>query len=100
MGHAFHIAAELGAAGSFAFKNIEEAIVQADEVDGQFLQFEGGLSVTSKLHMFLILDKVSSEKKQGVYSGYKIGMLRNFKNYSPNIIGLQEIMFWLFSNCY
>jgi ribosomal protein S6E (S10) len=28
------------------FERIEDAIVQADEVDGKFLQFEGGLSIT------------------------------------------------------
>lgn len=47
----FHIASKLGAAGSFAFERIEDAIVQADEVDGKFLQFEGGLSVTSKFFL-------------------------------------------------
>ncbi len=29
------------------FDRIEDAVVQADEVDGNLLQFEGGLSVTS-----------------------------------------------------
>ncbi|XP_068992758.1 dolichyl-diphosphooligosaccharide--protein glycosyltransferase subunit 2 isoform X1 [Neodiprion pinetum] len=47
LGYLFHIAAELGPAGSFAFERIEDAIVQADEVDGKYLQFEGGLSITS-----------------------------------------------------
>ena len=31
------------------FDRIEDALVQADEVDGRMLQFEGGLSVTSIL---------------------------------------------------
>lgn len=48
LGYVFHIAADLGPAGAFAFNHIEDAIVQADEVDGRFLQFEGGLGVTSK----------------------------------------------------
>lgn len=47
LGYPFHIAAILGPVGSFAIDRIEDAIVQADEVDGRFLQFEGGLSVTS-----------------------------------------------------
>lgn len=50
MGFIFHIAADLGPAGAFALNHIEEAIVQADEVDGSLLQFEGGLSVTSTLN--------------------------------------------------
>ncbi|XP_031843739.1 oligosaccharide transferase delta subunit [Nomia melanderi] len=49
LGYAFHIASDLGPDGSFAFDRIEDAIVQADEVDEQYLQFEGGLSVTSFL---------------------------------------------------
>ncbi|XP_017764697.1 PREDICTED: dolichyl-diphosphooligosaccharide--protein glycosyltransferase subunit 2 [Eufriesea mexicana] len=49
LGYAFHIASEFGASGAFAFSHIEYAIIQADEVDGQYLQFEGGLSVTSFL---------------------------------------------------
>ncbi|XP_043477355.1 dolichyl-diphosphooligosaccharide--protein glycosyltransferase subunit 2 [Leptopilina heterotoma] len=47
LGYAFKIAADLGAAGAFAFERIEDTIVQADEVNGRFLQFEGGLTVTS-----------------------------------------------------
>ena len=47
LGYTFHIASDLG--GTFGFDRIEDAIIQADEVDGQYLQFEGGLSVTSFL---------------------------------------------------
>jgi oligosaccharyltransferase complex subunit delta (ribophorin II) len=46
LGYSFHIAAHLGTDGTFAFDRIEDAIVQADEVDSRFLQFEGGLSIT------------------------------------------------------
>ncbi|XP_076753479.1 oligosaccharide transferase delta subunit [Xylocopa sonorina] len=49
LGYMFHIASDLGTNGAFAFDRIEDAIIQADEVDGQYLQFEGGLSVTSFL---------------------------------------------------
>ncbi|XP_006611989.1 dolichyl-diphosphooligosaccharide--protein glycosyltransferase subunit 2 [Apis dorsata] len=49
LGYAFHIASDFGTNGMFAFDRIEDAIIQADEVDGQYLQFEGGLSVTSFL---------------------------------------------------
>ena len=44
----FHLAAVLGNEGKFAVDRIEDAIVQADEVDGKYLQFEGGLSITGK----------------------------------------------------
>jgi len=47
LGYSLHIASHLGAEGDFAFLRIEDAIVQADEVDGKFLQFEGGLSITA-----------------------------------------------------
>uniref|UniRef100_U5EVZ5 Dolichyl-diphosphooligosaccharide--protein glycosyltransferase subunit 2 n=1 Tax=Corethrella appendiculata TaxID=1370023 RepID=U5EVZ5_9DIPT len=48
LGHAFFIAAELGSThGSVIYDRIEDAIVQADEVDGKMLQFEGGLSITA-----------------------------------------------------
>lgn len=52
----FHIAALLGPGGSFALDKIEDAIVQADEVDGKYLQFEGGLTVTSKLNLHYLKD--------------------------------------------
>lgn len=48
MGHSFHIAAVVGGdMTTTVFNRIEDAIVQADEVDGRFLQFEGGLSITA-----------------------------------------------------
>ena len=34
---------------SSVFDRIEDAVVQADEVDGKFLQFDGGLAVTSNI---------------------------------------------------
>ncbi|CAD6226330.1 GSCOCG00011876001-RA-CDS [Cotesia congregata] len=49
VGYIYHIAANLGPAGDFALDKIEDTIVQADEIDGRFLRFEGGLSVTSLL---------------------------------------------------
>ncbi|KDQ71487.1 dolichyl-diphosphooligosaccharide--protein glycosyltransferase subunit 2 [Zootermopsis nevadensis] len=49
LGYSFHIAAQLGTDGTFAFDRIEDAVVQADEVDSRFLQFEGGLSITALL---------------------------------------------------
>merc|ERR1740129_2563730 len=49
LGLAFHTASMLeGDLGQF-FERIEDAVVQADEVNGELLQFEGGLSVTSVL---------------------------------------------------
>lgn len=47
LGNGFFVAAEMGQDAKFAYDRIEDAIVQADEVDGRMLQFEGGLSVTS-----------------------------------------------------
>lgn len=46
-GYFFHISAALGPEGASSFDRIEDAIVQADEVDSKFLQFEGGLSTTA-----------------------------------------------------
>lgn len=48
LGYLFHIASFLGNDGAFAFDRIEDAIVQADEVDSKYLQYEGGLSITGK----------------------------------------------------
>ncbi|XP_055917463.1 dolichyl-diphosphooligosaccharide--protein glycosyltransferase subunit 2 [Eupeodes corollae] len=47
LGYAFYIAAEVGAPAAFVADRVEDAIVQADEVDGKMLQFEGGLSITA-----------------------------------------------------
>lgn len=47
LGYAFHVAAAIGAEGRAIFDRIQDAIAQADEVDGRFLQFEGGLSITA-----------------------------------------------------
>ena len=54
LGYVFHIAADIGPPAAFAFDRIEDAVVQADEVDGQYLQFEGGLSITSIYLVFII----------------------------------------------
>lgn len=54
LGYVFHIAADIGTPAAFAFDRIEDAVVQADEVDGQYLQFEGGLSITS-IHLIFII---------------------------------------------
>lgn len=47
LGYAFHVASELGTGAAFVADRVEDAIVQADEVDGKMLQFEGGLSITA-----------------------------------------------------
>jgi oligosaccharyltransferase complex subunit delta (ribophorin II) len=49
LGYTFHIAADIGIPAAFAFDHIEDAMIQADEVDSQYLQFEGGLSITSTI---------------------------------------------------
>jgi len=46
-GYFFYISSNLGNDGATAaFSRIEDALIQADEVDGTLLQFEGGLSTT------------------------------------------------------
>lgn len=47
LGLAFHVAAMLDGDLAAFVDRLEDALVQADEVDGRMLQFEGGLSVTS-----------------------------------------------------
>lgn len=74
LGYALHIATLLGADGSFMFDRIEDVIVQADEVDGKYLQFEGGLSTTA-----LIIS--------GVYQ------LSQGLNKSPTLSGDQAVKF-------
>jgi len=49
LGYAFHVASELeGDVGAF-MDRVEDAVVQADEVDGQYLQYEGGVGITSTI---------------------------------------------------
>ena len=47
LGYSFNIAVELGSHGHPIVDRVEDAIAQADEVDGKMLQFEGGLSTTA-----------------------------------------------------
>jgi len=47
LGLAFHVATHLDGDVTAILERVEDALVQADEVDGRMLQFEGGLSVTS-----------------------------------------------------
>jgi oligosaccharyltransferase complex subunit delta (ribophorin II) len=47
LGFGFYIAGNLGTAAASVADRVEDAIAQADEVDGKLLQFEGGLSITS-----------------------------------------------------
>lgn len=49
LGQTIHAASLLGTAGKFGLDHIEDIVVQADEIDGKLLQWEGGLSVTSLL---------------------------------------------------
>lgn len=61
--HAFYVASELGSHGEFALKRIDGTIAQADEVDGKYLQFEGGLSITAAVisSIFKLTSKLSKE---------------------------------------
>lgn len=47
LGYSFNIAVDLGTHGKSIVDRVEDAIAQADEVDGRMLQFEGGLSTTA-----------------------------------------------------
>lgn len=47
-GYSIHLLASLGPEGRFAFNRLSDAVMQVDQVDRKFLQFEGGLSVTGK----------------------------------------------------
>ncbi|KAH6937385.1 hypothetical protein HPB50_027529 [Hyalomma asiaticum] len=49
LGYAFHVASVLGGNLAPFTDRIEDAIVQADEVGSEHLQFEGGLSVTATI---------------------------------------------------
>ncbi|XP_059615682.1 dolichyl-diphosphooligosaccharide--protein glycosyltransferase subunit 2 [Phlebotomus argentipes] len=62
LGHAFTVAAETGGNGLLLVDRVEDAIAQADEVDGKMLQFEGGLSITA-LVLGGALKLTASQKK-------------------------------------
>lgn len=47
LGYAFNVASVLQKDFKPFFERIEDVIVQADEVDGKYLQFEGGLGITA-----------------------------------------------------
>ncbi|KAI9556768.1 hypothetical protein GHT06_016559 [Daphnia sinensis] len=47
LGQAFQVASLLDGDVSSVFGRIEDVVVQADQIDGKMLQFEGGLSVTA-----------------------------------------------------
>ncbi|CAH0558094.1 unnamed protein product [Brassicogethes aeneus] len=47
LGHALHAGVLLGNEGKFVADRIQEIVVQADEIDGKLLQWEGGLTTTS-----------------------------------------------------
>lgn len=64
MGHALYLASELGTHGSRVVDWIEGTFAQADEIDGRFLQFEGGLSITALLLNGVL--KLSSSLKKPV----------------------------------
>ncbi|XP_076326377.1 oligosaccharide transferase delta subunit [Tachypleus tridentatus] len=49
LGYAFHVASQLQGDMNSFFERIEDVIVQADEIDGKHLQFEGGLSITATI---------------------------------------------------
>lgn len=49
LGYAFHVASVLGGNVTPFMERVEDAIVQADEVSGEVLQFEGGLSITATI---------------------------------------------------
>ncbi|XP_037956936.1 dolichyl-diphosphooligosaccharide--protein glycosyltransferase subunit 2-like [Teleopsis dalmanni] len=62
LGYSFNLAAEMGEAASFVAKRVEDAIAQADEVDGKMLQFEGGLSITALvINGAISVDKVNNK---------------------------------------
>lgn len=49
IGQALHAASFLGNSGQFIHQYVEDVVVQADEVDGRLLQWEGGLTITGLL---------------------------------------------------
>ena len=60
LGYAFHLAAELDGDLTPFLDRIEDAVVQADEVDQKFLQYEGGVGITCELWELPWLDLASA----------------------------------------
>ncbi|VVC41475.1 Dolichyl-diphosphooligosaccharide--protein glycosyltransferase subunit Swp1 [Cinara cedri] len=46
-GYSIHLLSSLGPDGRFAFNRLSDALMQVDQVDRKYLQFEGGLSITA-----------------------------------------------------
>merc|ERR1712025_1550618 len=68
------------------FERIEDAIVQADEVNGEMLQFEGGLSVTSVLITGAAKLAMASKKKMPINGDQTI----KFANYLMSRKSVQQ----------
>ncbi|KAG1665248.1 Dolichyl-diphosphooligosaccharide--protein glycosyltransferase subunit 2 [Nymphon striatum] len=49
LGYAFHTASQLTGDLVAFYDRIEDVVVQADEIDGKYLQFEGGIGVTAMI---------------------------------------------------
>lgn len=64
LGYALHVAALLKSAGNFITDRIEDVVVQADEVNGKLLQWEGGLSTTSEILTGLLKFPTSNQLTQ------------------------------------
>jgi len=86
LGLAFHTASMLEGDVSQFFERIEDAIVQADEVNGEMLQFEGGLSVTSVLITGAAKLAMASKKKMPINGDQTI----KFANYLMSRKSVQQ----------
>jgi len=87
LGLAFHTASLLEGDLAKFTERIEDAVVQADEVDGKMLQFEGGLSVTSVL--------LTGAAKLAVKAGQLLPVTGEqalkFSNYLMSRKGVQQV---------
>lgn len=81
-GHAFRLAAHLQGAGNSApfFAKIDDVVMQADEVDGRFLQFEGGLGVTANIILGIYSLASSLNKPPGLSNEQVIKFTNYFLN--------------------
>jgi oligosaccharyltransferase complex subunit delta (ribophorin II) len=86
LGLAFHTASMLEGDLTKLFDRIEDAVVQADEVDGKLLQFEGGLSVTSVILTGAAKLAMKSKKKLPVTGDQAV----KFANYLMSRKSVQQ----------